>query len=222
MTTLVPTAQPERWVRRPRYARALMWDSVESPTEKMILADTSLFMPPLPRPPANEVLNDVALSTIRNNPHLFNITTPINVDHFQSLLASHPNQPFVQSVCTGFRQGFWPRAIIDNPDIPLILDRSRKLHDPQHLAFAREQRDKEIAERRFSPTFPRLLPGMQCVPVVVVPKPHSSKFRLAVDHSAEPFSLNSFIDRRDVRVKMDDLHDLGAILLVFAAYTGET
>ncbi|KAE9383107.1 hypothetical protein BT96DRAFT_844542, partial [Gymnopus androsaceus JB14] len=186
-----------------------MWDSVERPTENTVLADTSLYTDPLPRPPANEVLNEIALNTIRNNPHLFSITTPINVDRFETLLNSHPNQSFVQSVCTGFRQGFWPRALIDNPEIPIILDRSRKLHDPQHLAFACEQRDKEIAEKRFSPTFPALLPGMQCVPVVVVPKPHTNKFRLAVDHSAEPFPLNSFIDRRDVKIKMDDLHDLG-------------
>jgi len=107
-----------------------MWDSVETPTENINLADTSLYMTPLPRPPANEVLNEIALDTIRNNPHLFNITTPINVDRFETLLSPHPNQSFVRSVCTGFRQGFWPRAVINNPEIPVILDRSRKLHDP--------------------------------------------------------------------------------------------
>ncbi|KAE9411487.1 hypothetical protein BT96DRAFT_756913, partial [Gymnopus androsaceus JB14] len=124
---------------------------------------------------------------------LFSITTPINVNHFEALLNSHPNQAFVQSMCTRFRHGFWPQANIDNPDIPLILDHSRKLHDPIHLVFACEQRDKEITERHFSPTFPALLPGMQSVPIVVVPKPHTNKFHLTVDHSAKLFPLNSFI-----------------------------
>lgn len=87
------------------------------------------------------------------------------------------------------------------------------LHVPQHISFACEQQDEEIMERRFSPTFCSLLPGMQCVPVVVVPKPHSNKFCLAVNHSAEPFALNSLIDKRDVKVKLDDLHDLGAALI---------
>ncbi|KAE9385630.1 hypothetical protein BT96DRAFT_1026532 [Gymnopus androsaceus JB14] len=202
-TTSDPAVQTERWGRRPCYARALMWVSVEKPTDNVSLADTSLYMTPLPRPPANKVLNEITLNTIQNNPWLFSITMPINVDCFEALLNSHPNQAFVQSMCTGFRQGFWLQANIDNPDIPLILDHSRKLNDPEHLAFACEQQDKEIAERHFSPTFPALLPGMQCVPVVVVPKPHTNKFRLAVDHSAEP----------DVKIKMNDLHDLGAILL---------
>ncbi|KAJ3891560.1 hypothetical protein GG344DRAFT_47161, partial [Lentinula edodes] len=169
-------------------------------------------MAPLPRPPRDVILNDTVLDTIRKNPHLFNITTPININRFRTLLNSHPNQDFVESVCTGFRQGFWPRASSDKPGTPLVLDRTRKLHDPHQFAFACEQRDKEINEKRFSPTFHSLLPGMQCVPVVVVPKPHTDKFRLAVDHSAEPFALNSLISRKDVKIKMDNLHDLGATL----------
>ena len=61
---------------------------------------------PLPSPPASEFDNVEALDTIHSHPDLFAITTPINVDHFESLLSSHPNQPFVQSVCRGLREGF--------------------------------------------------------------------------------------------------------------------
>ena len=136
MITLAPNVPVEHWSHQPRYARALIWDSIEEPTEHVILADTTVFLPPLPRPPSNEILNDIALSTIKHNSHLFGITTPINVDRFESLLHSHPNQPLVQSVCTGFRSGFWPRANINNPDITLILDRGRLIRNPEHLAFA--------------------------------------------------------------------------------------
>jgi hypothetical protein len=52
----------------------------------------------LPSPPASEFDNIEALDTIHNHSHLFAITTPINIDHFESLLSSHPNQPFVKSV----------------------------------------------------------------------------------------------------------------------------
>ena len=53
---------------------------------------------PLLSPPDAEFDNLEALSTIQTYPHLFRITTPINVDRFQSLLSSHPNQSFVLSV----------------------------------------------------------------------------------------------------------------------------
>lgn len=126
------------------------------------LADSLVYMTASSRPPRDVALDDTVLDTIRKNPHLFNITTPINVNRFQTLLSSHPNQDFVESVCTGFWQGFWPRASGDKPGIPLVLDRTRKLHEPQHFASACEQRDKEITERHFSPIFHSLLPGMQC------------------------------------------------------------
>ena len=61
----------------------------------------------LPAPPASEFHNVKALETIYHHPDLFAITTPINVDRFESLLSSHPNQPFVQSVCRGLHKGFW-------------------------------------------------------------------------------------------------------------------
>ena len=66
---------------------------------------TELAEPP-PSSPVSKFDNVKALDTIHSHPDLFTITTPINVDHFESLLSSHPNQPFVQSVCRGLREGF--------------------------------------------------------------------------------------------------------------------
>ena len=36
------------------------------------------------------------------------VRTPFNVDRFKSLLRDDPNQPFVRSVMTRLREGFWP------------------------------------------------------------------------------------------------------------------
>ena len=81
---------------------------------------------PLPSPPDAEFNNLEALSTIQTYPHLFRITTPINVDRFQSLLSSHPNQPLVLSVCRGLREGFWPFANTHYGEWPLTWDNSKR------------------------------------------------------------------------------------------------
>jgi hypothetical protein len=89
-----------------KYLRGFVWSSSVdndffSPTARYTLSD-----PPLPRPPPEEFDTD-AMTIIRNHPHLFHATSPINVDAFEHVLASHPNRPFVQSVCVSLREGFW-------------------------------------------------------------------------------------------------------------------
>jgi len=56
-------------------------------------------------------------NTIINNPNLFDIITPIIVDHFEGLLSSHPNQPLVNSICHRFQTGFWPFADMEDPHL---------------------------------------------------------------------------------------------------------
>ena len=80
---------------------------------------------PMPSPPDPEFDHLEALSTIQTYPHLFRITTPINVDRFQLLLSSHPNQPFVLSVCQGLHEGFWPFANTHYGEWPLTWDNSK-------------------------------------------------------------------------------------------------
>ncbi|KAF8587540.1 hypothetical protein K439DRAFT_1614295 [Ramaria rubella] len=53
---------------------------------------------------------------------------------------------------------------------------------------------------------------MYSQPIGVVPKPHSTKLRLVNDHSAGPYSLNSWISKEDAYVRMDNLQDFGTIL----------
>jgi len=203
----------DRWAHRPRYVRDFVWTD-EAPS-RATLATWTESMPPLPLPPINELNNSIALNTIHDNPRLFKIVTPINVDRLELLLTSHPNRLGVDSVCRGLREGFWPWAVTDGVPRPLLVDNSdRPLMDEKHLSFVREQRDAEVALGRFSPAFgPDLLPGMTSIPIGVVPKPHSDKLRLVVDQSAGDFSPNSLISRENVAVPLDNLHDLGARLI---------
>jgi hypothetical protein len=202
--------------KRPKYFNRSVWsDSREqhsfSPTACYTLTDA-----PLPRPPADEYDNLDAVSTIRDNPHLFRIVTPIKVDRFESLLASHPNQPFVKSVCTSLREGFWPWAHTQKESYPITWDNSvRPPKTEREADFLRAQRDVEIEEGRYSVGFgTELLPGMYSTPIHTAPKPRSEKLRLINDHSAGDFSLNSMIDREDIAgARMDSITDLTEALL---------
>ncbi|KAF8800941.1 hypothetical protein BYT27DRAFT_7116292, partial [Phlegmacium glaucopus] len=54
---------------------------------------------------------------------------------------------------------------------------------------------------------------MTTIPLWVVPKPHSDKFRLVVDHSAGEYSPNSYISPADASIHLDTLHVLGNALI---------
>jgi hypothetical protein len=155
-----------------------------------------------------------ARETITNNPSLFKIVSPIKVDIFELYLTSHPNQPFVKSICKGLREGFWPWADITNPELPTTWDNSGLYPlDPNHESTVSNDIQTEMRAERYSPFFgPALLPGMFSMPLFVIPKPHSVKFRVVIDQSAEPHSLNSLIPRERVSVKLDNMHDLGAAI----------
>jgi hypothetical protein len=202
--------------KRPKYLRQSIWANPDtaplfSPTASCTLTDT-----PLPRPPPEEFSNTDAMSTIKQNPHLFRIITPINVDRFQELLATHPNQPFVESVCVSLREGFWPWAHTQIESYPVTWDFSdRPPKTEREAGFLRAQRDAEVAAGRYSEGFgTELLPGMYSTPIHAVPKPRSEKLRLVNDHSAGQYSLNSMILREDVvGARMDTVSNLIVALL---------
>ncbi|KIY49597.1 hypothetical protein FISHEDRAFT_72909 [Fistulina hepatica ATCC 64428] len=200
----------------PRYVRDLVWS--DSPHgSKISLAETSLTMPAVPEPPDEECMNLDALWTIAENPHLFKVDTPVDIDQFRELLKTHPNRELVDSVCRSLREGFWPWASSQDRDYPATYDNTQgreTLTDPKYSAFAKQQIAAEVEKGRFSPTFgPSLLPGMYSVPVWVVPKPHSDKLRLVVDHSAGRYSLNSMIPKSERSLPLDGLHQLGDALI---------
>ena len=215
-TAELQSERPERFPKRPKYLQRSVWMDLDelhpfSPTAECTITDE-----PLPRPPPGEFDNTDAVTTISRHPHLFRIVTPVNVDRFEQLLETHPNRPFVESVCTSLREGFWPWACTQKEEYPTTWDFSDRPPKSEHEAeFLRSQRDIEIAAGRYSEGFgSELLPGMYSTPIHAVPKPRSAKLRLVNDHSAGPFSLNSMIAREDVvGAKMDSISDLTTALL---------
>lgn len=114
---------------RPKYLRYNVWDHELQNDQNarplpFCLADWTEQAKPLPSVPAQEFFNISAMETISSNPDLFKIITPVNVEHFEQLLQTHPNCPFVDSVCKGLREGFWPWADTHYESYPSIVDES--------------------------------------------------------------------------------------------------
>jgi hypothetical protein len=158
----------------------------QNKSQGVTTASNTEISSPVPEPPWNELLNVQKRETIERQPHLFRITTPIHINRFRDLLVTHPNRPLTESIFKGLESGFWLWAVTQGSDEPSIVDNAhlQKITDPVHLDFIEEQRDEEINLGCFSAAFDTLSPGMTTIPVWVVPKPHSDKLRLVVDHSA--------------------------------------
>ena len=200
--------------RRPRYLRHNVYRDDELMSRSC--AEWTEVARPLASVPAVEYSNTLACDTINRHPGLFTVDTPINVDEFEGLLSNHPNPLFVNSVLKGLRDGFWPWADTHLGEYPDTLDES--MADPKDeraFEFICTQRDKEIEAGRFSQSFGEdLLPGMYSMPIHVVPKPHSTDFRLVTNHSAGVYSLNSMIKREDIcGYPLDNMTHLGEMLL---------
>ena len=165
------------------------------------------------------ILSDHATSfTLTHFPDLFRVVIPIDIDRFSTLLSTHPNQLFVDSIICGLCEGFWPPAD-DNPKLYAnIRDFPERPLSPSSLAFAHSQYNEEEHLGCFSELFATannpLLPGMISVSVHMVPK-KSGKLHLVVDHSAGDFSPNSHIARHDVHNDLDTVQHLGQNLVHF-------
>ncbi|KAJ6612765.1 hypothetical protein B0H10DRAFT_1680242, partial [Mycena sp. CBHHK59/15] len=164
---------------------------------------------PLPRPSAYELENQSALETIRNNPHLFKVSTEIHTDRLSALLRNHPNPAFVESVIATLNEGAWPFANTSHADgFPLTYDNSRILPKTEREREFLEAQSKEEEDLgRYSPVFgPDLLPGMYSTPVLAVPKPRSKKLRLCSHMSAGEFCQNNMMNRAETRgARLDTL-----------------
>lgn len=207
-------------LRVPKYLRGLLW-TAPRPLFSPSAASTEVAEP-MPRPPLKELHNPVTSHTILSNPDLFLIVTPVKIDILADLLQSHPNPAFVQSVCTGFREGFWPWADVTNEPGNITRDYSANYKpDPDELAFLQDYYIGEQQADRYSIAFgPNLLPGMVSEPAFAVPKPRSDKLRLVNHHSAGSFSLNDMIPKYDRSIRLDNLHDFGKILRSFHQLNG--
>lgn len=171
---------------------------------------------PLPHPPTLEFSNDIALTTIKQNPHLFKVSTPINVDRFENLLTftHHPNLPFVMSICLGLRERFWPWADTHPGLYPTTWEVPTPSLNPEvEHHFIHDQIKKEELVGWYSLTFGwDLLLGMYSMLIHAIPK-EGGKFHLVTNHSAGEYSLNSMIAKEDIaRVTLDNVQDLGEAL----------
>ena len=205
------SVDPNQWRSIPRFAKGTCLDSKNTPSAALATETAEC----LPSPPSRSTLNESAYRTIDDNPDLFKIVTPINVDRFERYLINHPNRAYVDSVCRGLREGFWPWATHDDPNLWRTYDNSpRPIKQTERMNFVLEQRDEEIRLGRWSRSFgSELLPGMYSSPIGVVPKPHSAKFRLINDHSQDPYSPNSMITDTNPVFPLDTIDDLVGVLL---------
>jgi len=122
------------------------------------------------------------------------------VNILESYLKNHPNKPFVESMCIGLREGFWPWVDTRKEGYLLINDEywSGPI-DKSKASFFRSQLKTERSKEHFSPSLgQKLLSGMYCMPIYVVPKPNSTDFCLVTDQSYGRHSLNSMIDHDKV------------------------
>ena len=104
------------------------------------------------------------------------VRTPFNINKFESLLKDHPNQPFVKSVMTGLREGFW---LFHKGEWEELHDDCKEnfLSEEKDLEAHRVFQDKEIDNLHWSPPLPItvLPPGMSLSPMFIVwqhEKPH--------------------------------------------------
>jgi hypothetical protein len=159
------------------------------------------------------------MTTIRENPHLFNVSTEIHVERLRELLKSHPNPVFVDSVIATLTDGAWPFANTRyTSGFSITYDNSRILPKTEReREFLEAQSKEEENAGRHSPDFgPNLLPGMYSTPVLAVPKPHSDKLRLCSDMSAGEFCQNNMMDRAETKgARLDTLRGFIAALLVY-------
>lgn len=136
--------------RRSRYARDLVWDTNNREHSRTPLASATESTAPLPPVPRNKLCNLAALRLIALQHDLFKAITPINIDQLSKLLKTHPNCPFVNSVCQGLCNGFWPYSNTSDPKYPTTWDNSTcPIHNPAHVVFLSEQHDKEVCLRRW-------------------------------------------------------------------------
>ena len=144
--------QCEELGKRPRYLRHNVYRDDELVSRSC--AKWTEIARPLTTIPKSELNNTFANETINRQAHLFEVSTPINVDNLESLLEHHPNPLFVNSVLNGLQNGFWPWADSHIGDYMDVVDESLgDFLDQNELNFICEQRDKEIRMGRFSDSF---------------------------------------------------------------------
>jgi hypothetical protein len=195
-------------IDKPWYQRGLLWSPNRSSCNSPAALATETAEP-FPSPPTHLVSDPAIQATLQAMAGYIKVDTPFNVDRFEQLLFDHPNQPFVQSVVRGLREGFWPfeDGIWDLSDEGLLDNFTSELED---LSAVCAFRDKEISAGRWSGPLPttELLYGMKASPMFVVWQ--NEKPSVITDHSAS--GLNDRIPRDEACVQYDNMRTFGQVL----------
>jgi hypothetical protein len=193
----------------PLFRRNFIWSRHSSSDTLSPAAAATEYAEPLPSPPEDLMNNPEVQATLRHLDQSLKVETPFNVDRFESLLADHPNQPFVKSVMKGLREGFWP---FDEGDWDLNSSDFRQNYasEIQDLDAIRAFRDKEVGLGHWSDPLPDLTlrPGMKISPMFVVWQ--HEKPRVITDHAGS--GLNDGIPREQAHVQYDDMHTFSQAL----------
>jgi hypothetical protein len=116
-----PSEEQHRW-EWPKWARGFI--CAENTASHTPSASSTELADPFPTVPDSVLHDKAAVQTIADHLSLFRIVTPINVDRFETLLISHPNQRLVRSVCKSLQEGVWPYTALDE-SAPVTVDFSK-------------------------------------------------------------------------------------------------
>lgn len=168
--------------------------------------DSTLIVPPFRRPPSHVTQDPASFLTISTHPHLFEVSSPLNVDEVEKFLSIHPNRPLVDSVILGLREGFWPSH---DGDFSKLKDNCQGSQSDEDLEFISEEKVEDWELGRLSDPFPTLLPGMHISPTFVV-RSSVRKSRTVNDQSIS--GLNDGIKSSDAKTIYDMIPQLGGLL----------
>jgi hypothetical protein len=189
----------------PSFHRGYAWsDSMHNMSPSALYTTTA---PPLPVVPPDLLRDPKIQACLEAYGDHIKVETPFDVDKLDTMLSSHPNQPFVASVLTGLRDGFWP---LDDGEWKIELEEviDNYSTDERDLEAIRAFRDREIGAGRWSEEVSELLPGAKVSPLFVVWQ--NSKPRVVTDHAAS--GLNDGISREEAKVRYDDMRSFGQSL----------
>ncbi|RDB21877.1 hypothetical protein Hypma_010992 [Hypsizygus marmoreus] len=201
--------KPVDILESPRFRRGFVWSNVPSDNTISPAALYTETAPPLPSPPLHLLHDPILQSSLTSLRDAVKVETPFDVDKLESMLHDHPNQPFVESVVRGLRDGFWP---FDEGEWKVELEEfvgNYSTEEPD-LDAIHAFRDKEEAAGRWSGPLAdsELLPGMKISPMFVIWQ--NNKARVITDHSGS--GINDGIPKADAHVKYDDMHPFGQTL----------
>lgn len=171
--------------------------------------DSTLTTPPFSRPPLSVTQDPILNQTLSSHPHLFTVSTPLATDLLSDYLSIHPNQPLVESVIIGLREGFWPGH---DGDFSKLTPERPTFQSDEDLDFITKEKLEDWELGRLSDPFDTLLPGMHISPTFVV-RSDVRKSRTVCDQSVS--GLNDGILREDATTTYDTIPQLGGLLRLY-------